>query len=429
MRARVSFFLLSILATAGGWAAEGKSTSPLPSFTVPESSVNPEPSRFSPAQLAFVQTWIRQVAPECPVEASAAVAQAFLEDLAASRPDQLDRLLAPDFALHDFDSRLLRQVGLKLGSPAQAAAREKIAGRRVVALLTQEGRATVDTAILIGKIREASAAQYRRLLEGRLEDDELLAQLIKAGRPAPAATPLASVAPKELSAAEIVSEFARHNQTGSAMLRLQAFVADGKLTTATGEEQHFVVSKMRPDCIRLVVLRDGLTKYVLGADRDRFWQQSAGQPPQYKEGKDMGERRYLAEFTDPCFMGEGYAFERLADGTEEGKFFYRIGVRRADGSGYVARIEPDTFRQIGRENPDKSVVRYADFREVAGVIFAFREEVTDAQGKSGVLELVRVAPNPGLTEEYFIPPHEPGLDYYQVEQLLPRAVQPVLSSK
>lgn len=414
MSTRVSIFLLSAFLTAGGRAAEGKPTPRLPSFELPGGSANSADSRFTPAQVAFVQSWIRQAAPECPVEGSAAVAQAFLEELAANRPDQLDRLLDPDFSTHALDSMLLRQAGAKLSGSAQAAAREKIAERRVTALLVQEGRPAAEAAGLLGKIREASAVQYRRLLEARIEDDDLLALLRKAGRPNPAP----AVTPKELSAAEIVSEFVRHNQTGAAMNKLQSFVATGDLTIASGEKQHLVMSKMRPDLVRLVVLQDGLTKYVLAADRDRFWRQVPGQAAQYKPGQAMGEERYLAEFADPFFVGEGYAFERLADGTEMGKPFYRVSVRRADGSGYIARIEPGAYRQIGRENPDKSVVRYSDFREIAGVIFAFREEVTDAKGRSGVLTLARVAPNPGLIEEYFIPPHEPGLDYYQVEKFL-----------
>ena len=418
MRASVPFFLLAILLTTSGRAAEDKSAFRLPSLEVPISGVSSADSRFTPAQVAFVQSWLRQLAPECPVEGSTGVAQAFLEELAASRPDQLDRLLAPDFSTQPYDSMLLRQAGTKLSGSTQAVAREKIAGRRVAALLVKDGQSSVGAAGLLEKMREGSAAQYRRLLEGRIEDDDLLAQLRKAGRPVAATAPAVAAAPKELSAADLVSEFVRHNQTGSAMLRLQSFVAEGDLTTTSGEKQHVVVSKMRPDLVRLVVLQGGLTKYVLGADRDRFWQQVPGQAPQYKPGKAMGEERYFAEFADPFFVGEGYAFERLPDGTEAGKFFYRVGVRRADGSGYVARIEPGTYRQIGRENPDKSVVRYTDFREVGGVIFAFREEVTDVAGRSGVLTFTRMAPNPGLIEEYFLPPHEPGLDYYQVEKFL-----------
>jgi hypothetical protein len=413
------FVVLSASLAIQAWSAEAKSAA-APKFVLAGAGDPASDSRFTPAQLAFVQSWIRQKAPECPVDVSAAVAQGFLAELAQRQPDKIDRLLAPDFPTRAYDSMLLRQVGVKLVGEAQTAVREKIAERRVAILLAADGRAATGAAALVAKMRDASSFQYRRLLEGRYEDDELQLQLRKVGQPAAATVASAPAAPKTLTAAEIVSEFARRNQVGTAMLKLQAYIAEGQLTTATGEVQQLVISKMRPDRVRVVVLSGGLTQYTIAADADRFWQQSAGAPPQFADGKGMGPRRYLAEFADPFFVGEGFAFERLPDGKEAGKPYYRIGVRRPDGSGYVAWVEPGTYRQIGRENEDKSIARYSDFREVAGVTFAFREDITDVQGRKGVLQLTRLLPNPGLLEAYFFPPGEPGLNYHQVEQFLVR---------
>jgi len=403
----------------------------IPKFELPPIGMGASTSQFTPAQLAFVQSWIRQQAPECPVEASAVVAQSFLEELALRHPDKADRLLAPDFPAAAFEPMLLRHAAARLTAAAQAPLREKLAERRVAALLARAGQGPSGAPGLIAKLRDTSSVQYRRLLEGRLEDDEVLPLLRKSGQPATAPLPPGPAAPRTLTAADIVSEYSRHNQAGSALQRLQGYIIEARLVTATGEVQQLVISRLRPDRVRLVVLADGLTRLTLGADSDRFWQQAAGGKVLYAAGKDTGERRYLAEFADPLFVNEGYTFTRLPDGSVDAKTVHRIKVERPDGSGYVAWIEPGTYRQIGRENADKSIARYSDFREVAGVTFAYREEMTDAQGRKGVLELTRVTPNPGLVAAYFFPPLEPGLDYYQVERSLARPAAnlglPVLS--
>jgi hypothetical protein len=160
---------------------------------------------------------------------------------------------------------------------------------------------------------------------------------------------------------------------------------------------------MRPDRFRMVLRQGGFTRYIMAAEGDRFWQQLPGQTPQIASARNVGERRYLQEFSDPLFVREGFAFERLPDGEEEGQAFYRIAVRRPDGSRYVARIDLKDYHQIGRENPDKSVARYSDFRDVAGVTLAFREDVTDAAGKKAQLVISRITPNPGLIASFFLP--------------------------
>ena len=424
---RALFFpavILTILAANCAPAADSKPASAAPRFDLGPVGDHPAVPQFTPAQLAYVQSWIRQKAPECPVEASAAVAQGFLEVLQLREPDQLDRLLSADFPARRFDSMLLRLAGTKLAAPGQAAGREKIAERRVAAVLAQDGHSSGEAQVQVAKIRDASDFQYRRLLEGRMEDDDLLLLLRKSSPSEGTSAPVASRAPKALTAAEIVSEFARHNQAGSAMLRFQAYTVEGRLTTSTGQVQQLMLFKMRPDRFRLVLRVGGLSRYILAADHDRFWQQGAGQPPQVAAGKDMGSRRYLAEFADPLFVRDGYAFELLPDGGAGQKKYYRIGVKRPDGSAYVAWIEHETFRQVGREEDNQSVARYSDFRDVAGVTFAFREEITDREGHKGVLELSRITPNPGLIEDFFHPAVEAGLDYFQIE----RFAAPALAS-
>jgi hypothetical protein len=49
---------------------------------------------------------------------------------------------------------------------------------------------------------------------------------------------------------------------------------------------------------------------------------------------------------------------------------------------------------------------------------AFREEITDAAGRHGLLVLSRITPNPGLIEAMFEPSQPHALDYFEVERLL-----------
>ena len=75
--------------------------------------------------------------------------------------------------------------------------------------------------------------------------------------------------PKVLTAAEIVSEFARRNQDGSALQRLEALTIEGRIRTAAGEEQQLFLYKMRPDRFRLVVRAGGTTRFILAFDGRR----------------------------------------------------------------------------------------------------------------------------------------------------------------
>ena len=426
MRATVTpVVLLSLILLSRGAAADR--TVPLPAangaaFKIAPVESQPVTSKFSDAQLAFVQTWIKQKAPECPIEVSEAVADQFLDELQQRNPDKFSQLLSPSFSPVAFESMLLRQVGIRISGSSQVAQREKVAERRVSALLIAGGResrvATGDAAGLIAKIRDSSPSQYRRLVEGKMDDDDLQLAIKKAGQSGVIQKEPVAIKPKVLSAADIVSEFSRRNQVGSALQRLNAYVVDGRLKTATGEEQQLLFFKMRPDRFRLVIRAAGMTRYILAGDGSRYWQQASGQAPQDVPAAALGQRRYLAEFVDPMFASEGYSYERLEDGAADGKKFYRIAVERADKSRYVSCIDAESFREVIRENADKSTTRYSDYREVAGVTYAFREEVTDATGHKGVLELTRITANPGLIQDLFDLPSRQELGYFEIEKIL-----------
>jgi hypothetical protein len=426
MRTQFAFLFATLACAApAGWAAESAVK-----ISVPVAAKSTTPA-FDEARLTYVQSWIRQKAPECPPEVTTAAATAFLQELQDRQPQRFDQLLSPSFPVREFDSMLLRQVGAQLTAPAQTSVREQIARRRLQAALAAEPAATVLTPsaieALMAKIKDGSAVQYRRLLEGRIEEDDL-ALLLKKTRQAEsagtlAAKPSAPPKAKVLTSADIVSEFARRNQEGSALQRLRSYTVEGRLKTAAGEDQQLILSRLRPDRYRMAVMVAGTTKALLAFDGERHWQQSPGQPPFVLKPESVGTRRYLSEFIDPLFAeeGGGYTYERLEDGVAGTQKFHRIQVRRGDGSKYVARIDPESFREVGRENDDKSTAGYSDFRTIAGVTFAFHEEVVDATGRKGTFDITRISPNPGLIDDYFEPvaQREPG--YFTLERALARA--------
>jgi len=423
---------ITLAASGPAWSADRPgSESGGTKFSLPPVESQPV-SRFSGAQLAFVQSWIREKVPECPPSASETVADKFLEVLQRSHPEIVDDLANRRAALAAYESELLRQVALQLSGPSLQAEREAVAQRRVNAVLAG-ARETKDSrperSRLLEKLKESSPSQYRRLVEGRMEDDDLQILVKKLSQPGDAPREIAPAKPKVMTAGEIVAEFARRNQTGSALQRLQAYVVEGRLKTATGGDEDLVLFRMRPDRFRLTFRSGGATRHILAASEGHFWQLSPGQAPQAISTQSMGARRYLAEFADPLFQGDDYTFERLDDGSADGKAFHRIAVKRADGSGYVARIDSENFREVGRENEDHSMARYSDFREVAGVIYAFREEVTDQAGQVVVFDLTRISPNPGLIQDLFQPPARSELSYFELESYLTPAPAPALSFK
>ena len=407
---------------AGGGAPAAAEPSVAISLEAPaEGVVAPNSSE---TQLARVTAWIREKVPECPPDVMVSAAQRFLEELQERHPEQLDRLLAGNSPLRDCESDLFRHLCAQLTKNPSASLREDLARRRLEVVLAQEGDPsaanTQNAARLMEKIKDTSQVQYRRLLEGRIEDDDL-ALLLKRVRRSGAASPAPAAAkPEVLTAAAIVSEFSRHNQVGADLQRLRAYTVEGRLKTASGEEQHLLLFKMRPDSFRLVVLADGVARFILAGDGQRFWQQTPGQPPEIVSAEKIGERRHLGEFVDPLFGEESCAYERLDDGASAAQKFYRIAVRRSDGSGYVAQIDQETFREIGREDAGGANIRYSDFRSLAGVTIAFREEATDKDGRKGILELTRVTPNPGLIQDFFEPTVEGEQSYFAFERLLAR---------
>ena len=392
---------------------------------VPEVGAKTIPSAFSDAQVAYVLAWIREQAPDCPAEAAAAAAEKFLGNLQLQNPAMLDRLPGPEFPARVFTSDLLRAVGTQLAGPQLAAAREAAARRRVAALLQAQNERspvpprTADEAL--ARIKGMPPMNYRRLLEGRTEDDELL-RLCQPPREAGAKPAVAAIKPKVLTAEEIVAEFSRRNQAGVATAaRLRAYAVEARVTTVKGEAQEVLLYRLRPGRFRMVVRSGGVSQLVTGFDGEHYWRKLPGQAARVVSAAEFGELRRLGEFLDPLFEGEGCSFQRLEDGSTDGRKFFRIAVKRADGTGYADQVDQATYHLVGQENPDGSLTRYSEIRDFAGLMMARREETTYPDGRKGAVEITRMTANPGLVAAFFTPPAEGELDFFSLERLLAAA--------
>ncbi len=429
---RFQFFLPAILALASlsrlragdppASAHEGKA------FVLPESNsaAGLSASAFDAGKVAFVLTWIHEEVPGCPENVAAGAAENFLEDISVHAPAAFESAGTPGFPKKDYESALLRQIGAQLGSPANAARREMVAQQRIAALLAAQAGAkdpVREAADALTRIKSTSSAYARRVLEGKMDDDDLLRLCKSTREPDADSRPVVSAPakPKILTASEIVSEFVRHNQSGAALPKLRAYLIEAELHTPAGEHQHLFLFRLRPDRFRLQVQRDGTSLYVTGFDGSHYWRQLPGKTSQQISETEMGAMRYLNEFIDPLFEGEGCTFERLEDGAAAGRKCYRVAVRRADGSDYTALIDQENFHEVARESGDGTQIKYSDFRDFAGLQMAYREEATPADGKTSTLELTRIEANPGLIEAFFAMPAPQEMDLFLLERAIATA--------
>jgi hypothetical protein len=429
---RFQFFLPVVLALSSFSALRAgdqpTSTHDAGAFVLPEanSAGASSSSAFEAGKVAFVLTWIHEKIPGCPENVATGAAEKFLEDISVHAPAAFESAGTPEFPKKDYESALLRQVGAHLSSPANAALRETVAQQRLAALLaTQEGtkdpaKEAVDA---LARIKSTSSAFGRRVFEGKMDDDDLLRLCKSTREPDAASRPVVSAPakPKVLTASEIISEFVRHNQSGAALSRLRAYSVEAKAHTPTGEVQQLFLYRLRPGRFRLVMQKDGVGLIMVGFDGSKYWRQAAGGSPQVIPDSELGASRYLGEFVDPLFEGEGCVFTRGEDDVVAGRKCFRIAVQRADGSGYTSLIDQENFHEIGRESKDGNRMQYSDFREFSGVQVAYREESTYGDGKKGSLEITRMEPNPGLIDAFFAMPAPTEMNLFALEHLLAAA--------
>jgi hypothetical protein len=384
--------------------------------SVPSNSLS---TNFNQGQLAKVGGWIREISPNLTPEVVLGASQRFLEELRHRQPELFDRLSGETVNAGQFESALLMHTGVQLDG-AQIQLRESLALRRVELFLRSGTGPSLDATASMAKIKGLSQLYYRRLVEGRIDDDELIALLKRVQQGPASAKPVATAKPQALTAAEIVSEFSRRHQSGSTLARLRAYTIEGTMKNPGGEEQTLQIFRLRPDRFRMQVRVNEMTRLIVAGDGVRYWYQAAGSSPEYITAEQVGSRIQLAEFTNLLFGDERCVYERVEDGEREGKKTYRVAIKRPDSSRYVAIVDAETFHEIGEEFPDGARATYSDFREVAGLTLPFTEETVDKEGGRHVFHLTRFSANPGLVVQFFQPVGPSDLNFFSIEHLSSR---------
>ena len=424
---RTRFVFLSLGLTISLVHARAGDQPKVPLFNLPSAAplAGEGPAR-SPVAVALA--WLGEKAPECPTDIAPEIAAKFVAELGRLRPGDIERLGTAALTIEEYDSLLWQVAAARLSGPAYATQRETFAQRRVAGLLARARPGSTmanDLAEAQALVKTLSAASARRLLEGKMDDDDLQRLVTsdhdrEARRKDAAAT---AARPKVLSAQDIVGEFARRNQVGAAAAKLRAYQVEARLRNPDHSEMEVRLFKLRPDLFRVHLRPQDGTAQVITYDGTQYWRQAEGRVGQVSP-ESLGSFRYLGEFLDPLFETAAHHFERLEDAMVDGRKCYRVAVKRSDGSGYVAVLDQENIRQIGRENSDGSRVRYTDFRDFSGLTVAFREEVTFVGGTTAVLVIRRITANPGLVAVFFQQPTPEQLDLGSLEQVLARNVSP-----
>jgi hypothetical protein len=377
---------------------------------------------FTEAQVTVVTDWIHELAPACPANVAGTIANHFLDQLQTGHPTEFDLILAPSFRSPEYESLLIRDIAAHLSGPAWSAVKEQLAIRRLRTLI-QAGEGPTpskpdDAPGIYSQIKSGSDLYYRRLLDGKIEDEDLSTLMKKSRRAGEAPEVSAPARPASLSADDIVAEFSRHNQEGSAITKLKAYVTDGMMDTPGTGSLRLIMFKLRPDFFRMVVMQDGLVRSVIAGHGGDYWQQVPGGAPTKLSASSVDEIKRVGAFLDPLFSEDGVTFERLPDGHAGAASFYRIGVHLVDGSSYVTRVEMGTFRELGHEWPNGSVSECADFRQVDGLTIAFYEATTRLNGTQGIFRLNRFSPNPGLSQAFFEAPQGNDQGFFELDRLV-----------
>jgi hypothetical protein len=367
-------------------------------------------------------------APECPPDIAGIVATQFMDDLQTNHPASFEQLMSPKFPSNEFESTLLRDIASHLNGPSWTALKERLAVRRVRFLVGKgdfDGAShPEDPAAIVARIRTSSDIHYRRLLDGKIEDDDL-SFFIKKGEPGnEASRTVEDHMQRPVTADDIISDFSRRNQDGASLRRIQAYVIEGDVESQSNRTVHLLMFKLRPDFVRVVVMKDGLSRSVIAGHGGAYWRQAPGGITEDLGKAASAEMDNIGEFADPLFAEEAYLFSRLPDGAGASGTFFRIGVKRPNGSGFVAHIDPATLHEIGREEENGATSVNSDFRNIAGVTIAFHQESTDAKGIKTVFQISRFTPNSGVTQVMFSQPGPRDQGYFEIERLLAASDSP-----
>jgi hypothetical protein len=238
----------------------------------------------------------------------------------------------------------------------------------------------------------------------------LLAALALAAPSAPHAAPPAD--PRALIAQVLTAYGGR-----DALEKVHSYRMEGDLLNLHHNESSPTVRIFaRPDRLKILIGYEGASEVRL-VDGTKGWRSSGGDPLEPSEGPMLGAMLLQAARADvPWFLMENVTDARVIDPIER-KGAQLLGLEFAMGFGLDFRVyvHPVTHRVVMSQGDLTHAgaythfeTMYSDFRDVSGILFAFREENWASDVQTGVTTIRRIVANPKLRDGEFLPPALPG---------------------
>ncbi|WP_404420299.1 hypothetical protein [Nibricoccus sp. IMCC34717] len=367
---------------------------------------------------------LQQLVPEAPAPVRLTAAARFADDLVRQQPSLSDEREAQGFSFAGLDSRLFQAVARELKGAESESLRDELALRRLeaaLALLDGKPGVRAEADRVLQAFRTTSSVYAKRLREGRMDDDDLLAMVRKV-RSGPADAKRVVERSRADPASDIITEFSKRNQNGAAVARLRGYIVECELKTATGSSQQLVIARLRPDYFRLHAYDDGRLNLILAGTREALQRWPRGGRVSSAKQEDPETASFLSNFIEPLFDSERLTLRSEGEGKIGERPAFKLSVDDPLNGRNTVWIDKENYRLLQRDLADGSKMKYSEFRDEAGISWPHRIETLDGKGRSSVLTIKRVTANPGLVSELFQLTETPAFDVFALDGLLAQGI-------
>jgi hypothetical protein len=208
--------------------------------------------------------------------------------------------------------------------------------------------------------------------------------------------------PAEAAAGPIVDSYLKAT-FGSASERMNSICYRGTVDDMKTKSE-FVTFRMRPNLLRIHVVKDGLVIRILAYDGNQAWAQAPGRMPVSVTGLEALAVARSADFDDPLmgYKERGAKVRLLAGAANEP---YQIQILEAGGAESVVMIDRSSYTESAarRRRPDGkwNEVRFEDYRTVGTTKVAFRTQEWSDGVLRATTQYSEVRVDPGIISNLF----------------------------
>jgi outer membrane lipoprotein-sorting protein len=216
----------------------------------------------------------------------------------------------------------------------------------------------------------------------------------------------------DLTVDEILAKNAEAKGGIDKLRALNAIRFTGKMTMGGGMEAPIVMSKKRPEMMRMDFTIQGMTgsQAYDGTGGWMLMPFMGKKDAEPMSGDMLKEVKDMADFDGPFidYAKKGYKVELLGKGDVEGTSAYKIKMSR-DGQDTIVYIDADSFLDIKAEAKRKmqgqeieGETTYGNYQEFGGLLFPMSIEMkAKGQPAGQTITLEKVELNPTLADDTF----------------------------